>query len=824
MRCSRCLQDNPVADAQFCPRCGAAIKHDGQRMTPDGFNGDLQRELIEAREQQIATSEILRVISESPTDAQPVFDTVVESAARLCEANDVAIYRREGDRLRFVAHQGSIPPPGPVGEYVRPLERGSVTGRSVLEARLLHVADLQTKTDEFPTASDLAQRLGFRTLLSVPLMREGAAIGTIMVRRTEARLFTERQVALLKTFADQAAIAVENVRLFTELQEKNRALTEAHTRVSESLEQQTATSEVLRIISTSPTDLQPVLDAIVESAVRLLGGYSGTVTRVVGDQIEIAALTSTDATGDAAQRERYPQSLRSGGSHATAIRNRAPFNIADTQTDPGLPEPVRAFARVRGFRGLVVVPLLRQDEVLGAISVTRRAAGGFTNGEITLLQTFADQAVIAIENVRLFKELESKNRDLTTALAQQTATSEILRVISSSPTEVRPVFDAIIASAMKLCKAHSGILVRVESGLIHRVTGIGPHREAQESVQRTFPRPIDTTTTLGQAILERRVVQLPDTESPTGPPTVRDAARLIGFRAELSVPMLRDGEPIGGIAVTRQNPGPFSSDEVQLLQTFADQAVIAIENVRLFKELEAANHELAAASQHKSEFLANMSHELRTPLNAIIGFSEVLSEKMFGELNQKQEEYSKDIHASGQHLLSLINDILDLSKIEAGRMELELTDFHLPTALDNALTLVRERAGRRSITLQTSVDERLGEVRADERKIRQVVLNLLSNAIKFTPEGGSIEIRAVPKDGSVEVSVSDTGVGIAPEDQEAVFEEFRQVGTAEKKAEGTGLGLTLCRKFVELHGGKIWVKSEVGVGSTFTFRLPLSNS
>jgi signal transduction histidine kinase len=206
----------------------------------------------------------------------------------------------------------------------------------------------------------------------------------------------------------------------------------------------------------------------------------------------------------------------------------------------------------------------------------------------------------------------------------------------------------------------------------------------------------------------------------------------------------------------------------------------------LFKELEAANRELAAASQHKSEFLANMSHELRTPLNAIIGFSEVLTDRMFGELNEKQEEYLKDIYASGTHLLSLINDILDLSKIEAGRMELELTDFHLPTALDNALTLVRERAGRRSITLEMSVDERLGEVRADERKIRQVVLNLLSNAIKFTPEGGRIEVAALPRDGSVEVSVSDTGVGIAPEDQEAVFEEFRQVGVAEKKAEGTG--------------------------------------
>jgi signal transduction histidine kinase len=243
--------------------------------------------------------------------------------------------------------------------------------------------------------------------------------------------------------------------------------------------------------------------------------------------------------------------------------------------------------------------------------------------------------------------------------------------------------------------------------------------------------------------------------------------------------------------------------------------------VRLFKELEAANRELSAASQHKSEFLANMSHELRTPLNAIIGFSEVLSERMFGDLNEKQDEYLKDIHASGQHLLSLINDILDLSKIEAGRMELELSDFHLPTALDSALTLVRERAGRRGIALHLSIDERLGQVQGDERKIRQVLLNLLSNAIKFTPEGGRIEVAAAPRDGAVEVSVTDTGVGIAPEDQEAVFEEFRQVGTADKKVEGTGLGLTLCRKFVELHGGTIWVKSQWGQGSTFTFTVPI---
>jgi signal transduction histidine kinase len=248
---------------------------------------------------------------------------------------------------------------------------------------------------------------------------------------------------------------------------------------------------------------------------------------------------------------------------------------------------------------------------------------------------------------------------------------------------------------------------------------------------------------------------------------------------------------------------------------------LAIQNARLYRELVQQSRELEAASQHKSEFLANMSHELRTPLNAVIGFSEVLSEGMFGEINAKQAEYLRDILESGRHLLSLINDILDLSKIEAGRMELELAVFDLPQVLEDALILVRERATRRGIALHKAVDPQLGAIRADERKVKQVVLNLLSNALKFTPEGGRIAVGAVATDGAVEVSVEDTGVGIAPEDQESVFEEFRQVGLADKKAEGTGLGLALCRKFVELHGGRIWVKSQVGVGSTFTFTLPL---
>jgi signal transduction histidine kinase len=294
-----------------------------------------------------------------------------------------------------------------------------------------------------------------------------------------------------------------------------------------------------------------------------------------------------------------------------------------------------------------------------------------------------------------------------------------------------------------------------------------------------------------------------------------------GVRAVLAVPMVRESQLIGCLGVTRNQPGEFPTETIELLRTFATQSALAIQNARLFHEIEDKSRQLEAASRHKSEFLANMSHELRTPLNAIIGFSEVLSERMFGDLNEKQEEYLRDIHASGQHLLSLINDILDLSKIEAGRMDLELTDFDGPAAIDDALTLVRERAGRRGIALHRAVDQRLGSMRGDERKIKQVLLNLLSNAIKFTPDGGRIEVRAGPGDGVIEVSVNDTGVGIAPGDQEAIFEEFRQVGTAARRVEGTGLGLALSRRFIELHGGRIWVQSQVGVGSTFTFTIPL---
>jgi len=467
----------------------------------------------------------------------------------------------------------------------------------------------------------------------------------------------------------------------------------------------------------------------------------------------------------------------------------------------------------------VTIPMLRTGEPIGAMTLGWAEPDAFDEQQIALLKTFADEAGIAIENVRLFTELEARNRDLTESLDQQTATSEILQVISSSPTDVQPTFHSIAANARRLCEAAHAMVFRFDGELIHLAAhdNLGPEQLA--AIQSVFPIPPGPRSVTTRAILTRTLVHVRDRRDD---PELQFGALSENFPNTLSVPLLRSGVPLGAITVTRAEIGLFSDRQIALLQTFADQAVIAIENVNLFRETVDKSRQLEVASQHKSEFLANMSHELRTPLNAIIGFSEVLAEKMFGDVNDKQAEYLHDILESGRHLLSLINDILDLSKIEAGRMELEVSEFDLPQAISNGLTLVRERALRRGIDLRHAVDDRLGAIRADERKVKQVLLNLLSNAIKFTPEGGRVEVRAAAAGDAVEVSVTDTGVGIAPEDQAAVFEEFRQVGAAEKKAEGTGLGLALSRKFVELHGGRIWVESEPGRGSTFTFALPVT--
>jgi len=466
--------------------------------------------------------------------------------------------------------------------------------------------------------------------------------------------------------------------------------------------------------------------------------------------------------------------------------------------------------------------MLREGAPIGVIFVARAEAGPFSNSEMDLLKTFADQAVIAIENVRLFKELETRTGELTRSVEKLTALGEVSVAVSST-LDVETVLDTIVSRASQLAGA-AGCSIFEYDAAAERFELRATHNDDRAFVEALRAVPLRKGEGLmGRAAEMREPIQVPNITQPGAyESSVRDTLIRFGYRALLSVPLLREDQIIGSLSFNRKAPGEFPPEVVDVLKTFATQSALAIQNARLFREIADKSAQLEAASRHKSEFLANMSHELRTPLNAIIGFSEVLSEGMFGEINEKQTEYLKDILESGRHLLSLINDILDLSKIEAGRMELEPADFDLPRAIGNALILVRERASRRGIRLESTIDERLGMIGGDERKVKQALLNLLSNALKFTPEGGRIDVGASLHDGVAEVSVADTGIGIAPPDQDAVFEEFRQVGTADKKAEGTGLGLALSRKFIELHGGRIWVKSQMGTGSTFTFTLPLT--
>jgi signal transduction histidine kinase/HAMP domain-containing protein len=628
----------------------------------------------------------------------------------------------------------------------------------------------------------------------------------------------------VRTGDELEALADQFNRMAAELQESYAGLerkVEARTQeLSVALEQQTATAEILRVISRSPTDVHPVFDTIARSATRLCNGLFGGVFLRRGDTVDLVADCNFTPEGLAAFRRLYPMSVDAESNTTRALRERRPVHIVDTQTDPSVAPGSRALAHALGFRSLIMVPILREGFAVGVIGVSRSDVKPFSEQEIALLKTFADQAVIAIENVRLFQELQTRTRELARKVEELTALGEVSRAVSAT-LDLERVLDTIVSRARALAGGDGCSIYEYDEGaqFVLRATA-GLEAELVEVARAT---PLGTEQgAVGQLAVTRAPVEIPDIAEPGAyQGRLREALVRWGHRAVLALPLLREDELIGGLVVTRKTPGGFAPEVVGVLQTFATQSALALQNARLFRELEDKSRQLEIANRHKSEFLANMSHELRTPLNAVIGFSEVLQQRMFGDLNEKQAEYLEDIVASGRHLLSLINDILDLSKVEAGRMELDLARFSLPAALDNAVTLVRERATRHGVALELATDPRVGEVVADERKVKQILLNLLSNAIKFTPEGGQVTVRAVPADGAVEVAVGDTGIGIAPADQALIFEEFRQVGgDYARKREGTGLGLALVRRFVQLHGGQIWVKSAVGEGSTFAFTLP----
>ncbi len=730
-------------------------------------------------------------------------------------------------------------------EHVRMARAGNVTpiahdlqGRSVLAASApveplgWFVIVEQPLAEAFAPIRASIARTAVLVLLGIGL---SVAVSLVLARRVV------RPVKVLQSSAGRIAagdlvhrIAVDTGDELEELADQFNQMTgalqesyaglerkvEARTReLTEALEQQTATSEILRVISSSPTDIQPVLDAVSENATRLCEAKDVSLALVEGDVLKVVASYGTMA------RWWPDEGIPTNRDSVTgrAFVDRQPVHVHDLAATSDEDFPLgKLYQRSGGHRTNLAIPLLREGLPIGVMAIRRMEVRPFTEQQIALLQTFADQAVIAIENVRLFRELQARTGELARTVDQLQALGEISQTVSAT-LDLGRVLATIAEQAGHLSGADGATIYEFEeaTGIFHLRASRNIDHDVIETL-RAVPVRLGQGA-LGRAAETRQPVQFADITVPgmyTGP--MRDALVHAGFRALLAVPILRESQIVGGLVVNRNTPGEFPPETVELLKTFGTQSALAIQNARLFREIEEKSRQLEVADRHKSEFLANMSHELRTPLNAVIGFSEVLLERMFGDLNPKQEEYLQDIVSSGRHLLSLINDILDLSKIEAGRMDLELTHFSVPLALENALTLIRERATRHGLGVDLAVDPGVGEIVGDERKVKQVLINLLSNAIKFTPEGGRVTVTAHLANGTVEIAISDTGIGIAADDHDAIFEEFRQVGTDyARKREGTGLGLTLARRFVELHGGRLWVKSELGQGSTFTFTLPV---
>jgi GAF domain-containing protein/two-component sensor histidine kinase len=766
------------------------------------------RDLTEALEQQTATAEILRVISTSPTNLQPVLDTVVASAARFCGAYDVILFQVEGDNLRFPAHYGPIP--GPAGSSI-PLVRGSVAGRTVLERRVVHLADVQAETEEFPDTAARAKAEGHRTTVGVPLLREGAAIGALVLRRTEVDPFVDKQIALLQTFADQAVIAIENVRLFKELEARNRDLTNA-------LEQQTATSDVLRIIAQSPTELQPVLDAIATSAVRLCVASDVVIERLEGDRFYNAAHAGSQMKGLVG----HPLPLTRRFPGGRAVLDRRPIIIDDIMliAESEYPDTLELL-KLNTVHSCAEIPLLSEGKSLGNLAVLRAEVRPFTDAEVALLQTFADQAVIAIENVRLFEELQARTHELTQSVEQLTALGELSRAVSST-LDVETVLRTVVSRARDLAGADGCLIYEYDATTeqFHVRATDNLEGDFGEAMRRMPIRKGEGVS--GRAAEMREPFQVADITQPgIYDSSVREVVIRAGYRAALSVPLLREDEVIGSLILIRKTPGEFSAEIIEALKTFATQSALAIQNARLFHEIEDKGRQLEVASRHKSQFLANMSHELRTPLNAILGYTELLLDGIYGALPEKAGETMARIDRSGRHLLALINDVLDLSKIEAGQLTLSLADYSLTEVIHTVVTAVEPLAAEKGLGLRVALEPDLPLARGDDRRISQVLLNLVGNAVKFT-DAGEVRIEAKASDGSFLISVSDTGPGIATEDQGRIFEEFQQADTSNtRKKGGTGLGLSIAKRILALHGGRIWVASTPGMGSTFSFTLPV---
>jgi GAF domain-containing protein len=755
-------------------------------------NTRLLDELRQSLDQQTAAADVLRVISSSPGELEPVFQAMLENAVHICEAKLGLLFRFDGDAFHMAAGV-DLPP-----DYAKFLERrgpflpptGALLDRAMKTKRVSYTADMAA--DAAPGSP--ARLSGARSAVAVPMFKDDDLVGAIVIYRQEVRPFTEKQIELLQNFAAQAVIAIENARLLNELRQ--------------SLEQQTAAADVLRVISSSPGEVKVVFEAMLANATRICEASFGVLFRFEGGEFHPAALLNAPKPYADFFWGRGHFLPESGNALDRVLQTRQLVHTPD-QTVESVPT---ASARLAGARTQLIVPMLKDNDLAGAIAIYRQEVRPFTDKQIALVQNFAAQAVIAIENTRLLNELRQ-------SLQQQTATADVLKVISRSAFDLRTVLDALLRSAAGLCEADHGTITQRRGNRFYRTVTYGYPAAFLEYI-KDLPVEPGRNTGLGRALLEGKIIHIADVEADPNY-TWKEALQLGEFRTMLGVPMLREGVPVGVMGLTRREVRPFTDDQIELVSTFADQAAIAIENVRLFEEIQDKSRQLEVASQHKSQFLANMSHELRTPLNAILGYTELMADGAYGEPSEKMMGVLKRLEANGRHLLGLINDVLDLSKIEAGQLVLELSDYCVQDIAQTVRSTLEPLAADKKLAFKLDLSPGLPRGHGDGRRLTQVLINLVGNAIKFT-DAGEVAIKAEANNGAFQVSVRDTGPGISPADQAKLFQEFQQADNAiTRKKGGTGLGLAISKRIIEMHGGRIWVDSQPGQGSTFSFTLPV---